>query len=509
MTQPQAAHAIHFDQQHYDELTARSQYLRAWQYAESCWGPIGSWRDSQQLNAAIILLSHLGADRDSDAVLLRSWRRFPQDAELCLKVLCYKLNRFGPIIAERFSDLHQQLLQQLADPSDILAVAVCCQSSRKNFVEARQLLQQARDMNTGNNWLDRIELMLLREQQLYAEELCLAQQMLQRQPRVSLVLDAARALVRNQQSAEAMQLLAEYAEKFQSCRIWAEYTAIAARLMLWSQCQWAIAGFRALQPNPDRDDSDLLWSSQGKIELAEGDKTAALFCFSQTRHPYYRKIHQNLQHWQEQGEMIKLLPVPHERQGHLTCAPATMAALCSFWQQPFSQQQIAEKICFDGTPETLERQWLLDHGFAYIEFELTAELTFQLIDAGLPFALVTTSGFSSHLQAVVGYHKGLGIAYLMDPSRDYTSEFQLEAGLAAEAAAGPRAMVFVPMQHADLLIPFKSKISALYVLNNHFRVAMQANQLSVAADWLQQMRKLDEQHRLTLVGIFLVLASRF
>ena len=56
--------------------------------------------------------------------------------------------------------------------------------------------------------------MLLREQQLYAEELCLAQQMLQCQPRVTLVLDAARAMVRNQQSAEAMQLLAEYAEKY-------------------------------------------------------------------------------------------------------------------------------------------------------------------------------------------------------------------------------------------------------------------------------------------------------
>lgn len=493
-------HQVVFDQSHYDDLTERSQYLTAWQYAQSCWGPITGWRDSAQINAAIILLSHLGSDRDSDAILLRSWRRFGQDPELCLKVLCYKLNRFGPIIAERFMSQHQPLLQQLADQSDVFAVRVCCQSARKNFLEARALLQQGREVNPTNSWLDRIELMLLREQLLHSEELSLAQRLLAEKPRVSLVLDVARAFVRTQQSAAALELLGAYAEKFQSCRIWAEYIAIAARLMLWSQCQWAIDGFRVLQPMPDRDDSDLLWSSQGKIALAAADKTKALFCFSQTRHPYYRKIHHNLQQWQAQGEMSKLLPVPHERQGHLTCAPATMAALCHYWQQPFSQQYIAEKICYDGTPETLERQWLTEHGFAYIEVELTADLTYQLIDAGLPFALVTTSGFSSHLQAVVGYHKGLGIAYLMDPSRDYTSEFQLESGLAAEAAFGPRAMVFVPVAEADRLLPFSNLSTDLYVLHDHFSRAMQANRLSDASTYLQQMQQCNAGHRLTLIA---------
>ena len=72
-------HQVVFDQSHYDDLTERSQYLTAWQYAQSCWGPIAGWRDSAQINAAIILLIHLGADRYSDAILLRSWRRFGQD----------------------------------------------------------------------------------------------------------------------------------------------------------------------------------------------------------------------------------------------------------------------------------------------------------------------------------------------------------------------------------------------------------------------------------------------
>ncbi|MBU2428402.1 MAG: tetratricopeptide repeat protein [Gammaproteobacteria bacterium] len=491
---------ILFDESHYDDLIERCQFLTAWQYCVSCWGPVTEWGEIKQRHVAIILFSQLGVDRDSDAVLLRSWRRFPADPELCLKVLCYKLNRFGPIIAERFSAKHQTILQQLSDPSDLLAVEVCCQSSRKNYVEARMLLQKAREISRDNSWLDRIELTLLRDQQLYAEELHLAQQLLQRRPRVSLVLDVARALVRNQQSTEALSLLADYAVQFQSCRVWYEYIVIASRLMAWPQCQWAIDGYRTLQPQPDRDDRDLIWSSQGKIALAQGDKATAIKCYSQTRHPYYRNSHQNLQQWHEQGEMIKLLPVPHERQGHLTCAPATMAALTRYWQMPSSQQSIAEQICFDGTPDTLERKWLTEHGFAYIELELTAALTYQLIDAGLPFALVTTSGFSSHLQAVVGYHKGLGIAYLMDPSRDYTSEFQLESGLTDEAAFGPRALIFVPKQQADLLQPFKNNTSELYVLYDRFSLAMQSNHLAEACGWLQQLCQQDPQHRLTLIA---------
>jgi len=494
------SHDAQYSQSHYESLTEQGRYLDAMRYCQGFWGPLHHWREPIQLEAAIVLLGHLGRDRDSDAAMLRGWRRFPKNADFCCKYAFFLLNRFGPIRAEIFAEKHHQLLSAVSDATDYAVLQICLQATRKNFVEAKELLAQARQLAPENSWLDRIELMLLRDQLLFAEELTLAQSLLKLKPRVSLVLDTARAMVRQQQSLAAMQLLADYAPLMQSCRLWAELIHISARLMAWPECEHAIAGYRQLQMSPDRDDQDLIFSSLGRIALASGDKSAAVAAFSQTKHPYYRQVEQNILQWQGDGKMMQLLAVVHERQGPLTCAPATMAALCRFFGVAASQQNIAEKICYNGTPETLERQWLRDNGFAYIELDLTPELTFSLIDAGLPFALVTTQGFSSHLQAVIGYNRGLGIAYLMDPSRDFTSEIQLVAGLTAEAANGPRAMVFVPVAEAQRLAAFESDVTALYRLCADFTEAREVNQLPKAAALLAQMQQIAPEHRLTLMA---------
>ncbi len=493
------SHDAQYSQSHYDTLIEQGQYLDAMHYCQVFWGHLNNWRDPIQLDAAIVLLGHLGRDRDSDAAMLRGWRRFPNNPDFCCKYAFFLVNRLGPIKAELFAEQHHQLLSAVSDATDYLVLQICLQATRKNFVEAKELFAKARELAPNHTWLDRIELMLLRDQLLFDEELALAQSLLALKPRVSLVLDTARAMVRKQQSHAAMQLLAQYAPSMQSCRLWAELINVSARLMEWSQCEQAIAGYRQLQTSPDRDDQDLIYSSLGRIALASGDKTAAIAAFSATKHPYYRQVEQNISQWQGDGQLMQLLAVEHERQGHLTCAPATMAALCRFFGVEASQTSIAEKICYNGTPDSLERQWLRDNGFTYIELDLTPELTFALIDAGLPFALVTTQGFSSHLQAVIGYNRGLGIAYLMDPSRDFTSEIQLVAGLTAEAANGPRAMVFVPQAQAQRLAAFESEVTALYRLYADFTEAREVNQLTKAASLLAQMQQLAPEHRLTLM----------
>lgn len=482
----------------YDALIEQGRYFDALHYAESCWGVLSTWRSEPQLEVAITVLSHLGRDRDSDAVMLRAWRRFPKNADFCAKYAFYLLNNLGPIRAEVFAEQQHDLLASANDPTDYLVLKLCLQATRKNFVEAKALLEQARQFSPNSSWLDRIELMLLRDQLLFDEELALAERLLKTKPRVTVVLDNARALVRKQQSQAAMHLLAQYAPRMQSCRLWAELIHIAARLMDWQQCQQAIAGFLRLQKVPDRDEHDLIYSSLGRIALAAGNKEQALIEFAKTKHPYYRQVEQNVRQWQGDGQMMRLLAVPHERQGHLTCAPATMSALCRYFGVEASQQSIAEQICYNGTPETLERQWLVNNGFAYVELDLTPELTIALIDADLPFALVTTHGFSSHLQAVIGYHRGLGIAYLMDPSRDYTTELQLVGGLNAEGAHGPRAMVFVPKAQSARLDCFQSEVTQLYDLYAKFSVACDANQLPQASEWSAQMQQLAPEHRLTL-----------
>ena len=222
-------------QAHCDDLIEQGLYWEAFQYAEQAWGPLASWRTEAQLDVAITVLSHLGRDRDSDAVMLRAWRRYPQNVEFCVKYAFFLLNAQGPIRAELFAEQQQALLNSANDQTDHLVLQLSLQAARKNFVDAKSLLARARQLSPDSTWLDRIELMLLREQQRFDEELALSTRLLQVKPRASIVVAHARALVRNQQSAEAMRVLAHYAPQMQSCRVWSQLIHISARLMAWPQ----------------------------------------------------------------------------------------------------------------------------------------------------------------------------------------------------------------------------------------------------------------------------------
>ena len=76
------------------------------------------------------------------------------------------------------------------------------------------------------------------------------------------------------------------------------------------------------------------------------------------------------------------LNVGFVRQHYATCAPATLAAICRYWGHPFDHLEVAESICYDGTPDHNERHWVEEHGFLAREFRVTWESSQALIDAG-------------------------------------------------------------------------------------------------------------------------------
>src|SRR4029078_11346090 len=83
------------------------------------------------------------------------------------------------------------------------------------------------------------------------------------------------------------------------------------------------------------------------------------------------------------------LKVGFVRQHHMTCAPATLSAISRFWSMPADHLEVAEAICYDGTPAHSERRWAEDHGWATVEFSVTWDAARALIDRGVPFTLTT------------------------------------------------------------------------------------------------------------------------
>src|SRR4029079_8951598 len=89
------------------------------------------------------------------------------------------------------------------------------------------------------------------------------------------------------------------------------------------------------------------------------------------------------------GQRRVILDVGFVRQHHMTCAPATLSALSRFWSKPAGHLELAEAICYDGTPAHSERNWAIKNGWIAREFRVTWDNARALIDRKIPFTLTT------------------------------------------------------------------------------------------------------------------------
>jgi hypothetical protein len=68
------------------------------------------------------------------------------------------------------------------------------------------------------------------------------------------------------------------------------------------------------------------------------------------------------------------------QQRHRTCGPATLTAISRFWSREVEQIEIAEEICYDGTPAHSERAWTERNGWTTREFTVTRDSAMTLLD---------------------------------------------------------------------------------------------------------------------------------
>ncbi len=414
-----------------DTLIKHDQYLSALELAESHYGPWTTWRDPATVKIAIRILSHLGNDRAVTALQLIGWRRFPKDADFCQHYLFHLLSSHGPIVMERQLQRHRVLHGQgeMGELDNQLADAVLL-LERKDVDGAEPLIDAVLAQQPNYLWARRLKVSLLDTRDDKVAFLAAAEALFSERPTLSTLNLWVSALRKNQQLEQARDVLWTHAAGFQSVRPYRQLITLCQKLNDFSGMAKALDCYQALLRHPDRDESTILAAAKARLALYHGDLAAAREHMARANGSYYHQLHQHLQAATVADIRPVVLPVPHEQQGHLTCAPATMTALCRYFGYEVSQQEIIQAICYDGTPDVLERRWLTQHGFCYIERTLTPQLCYQLIDAKLPFAFVTTSGSTSHLQAVIGYHKALGVALLMDPGLDTPVEYLLAEGLA-------------------------------------------------------------------------------
>jgi tetratricopeptide (TPR) repeat protein len=262
--------------------------------------------------------------------------------------------------------------------------------------------------------------------------------------------------------------------------------------------------FENLTPLAERSAREWLLSKRAACASLSGNYAEALEYITEIDHPYFANVRERLEGFvkSDGGRQPRkgLLQVPFIRQHHMTCAPATLAAISRYWGIPAEHLAVAEEICYDGTPWHSERQWAERNGFEIREFTIEPDSMMALIERGIPSTLTTSDAANGHLQALVGFDEALGTMLIRDPFVTPMIEANAEDFLESQKAVGPRGMAMVPTSEAHRFegLPFLD--AELYDLYHRFHIELDQHDRDAALAIFENMKAIAPDHRLFLMA---------
>lgn len=437
---------------------------------------------------AVRALRQLGADRGSDALALRLGRQTPGHAGARLAWLRvvvarnlhagwqalrrYPLDKGAPAgeQAERLS-LEGLWLAMLHDDAAALA-----------------LQRRALDLAPENPWLWVEHSYALTQGDRYEDALQAASRALALAPGYRTgVLQAARLLQLLHRGAEARALLEPVlAETGNAAFAW-QLFALADEDQRHDDALALLDAIERGQPRAEP-------SALGQLAARRADVLLALGRLDEAREQaasvpgtgFYSRLAERLAAASEAVPRV-LLPMAMVRQHWMTCAPATLTALARWWGRGADHVEVAQAICYDGTPQASERAWAEAQGFVVRECRLDLPTAHALIDAGVPFALATQEVGGGHLQAVVGYDRLRGTLLIRDPSLALHAEYEAETLLQQQQSNGPRALVLVPPEHRARLDGIVLPEAAAWDQGHALLAALQRHDRPAALTALQRL----------------------
>ena len=228
-----------------------------------------------------------------------------------------------------------------------------------------------------------------------------------------------------------------------------------------------------------------------------GDVERALEQARLSSSPQYRAFVERIESGKHETRRTQLA-VAFVRQHHMTCAPATLTAISRYWSKPADHLEVAEDICYDGTPHASERQWAVEHGFVAREFRVTWECAQALVDRGVPFTLTTVHPASAHLQAVTGYDAVRGTLLIRDPTVPSQGEFAEKPFFEWSAANGPRGMLMVPVEQAQRIADLNLPEAELYDVLHEVQCALTEHRRDDAVSLCTRLSTMAPGHRIVL-----------
>lgn len=481
------------------ELYDRGLYHQAYQ-AGSEYGPIKDWDGPRGRMISSRLASHLGAPRLSRLQRIRAWRKYPNDPEVLYYHAYTVLGTKGPLGTWKF-------LNEVTFPDDASkdlqsswhAMHAQVLAELRDFDAAEEWLKRAEDIAPDNPWVHSTWSSLLETEDRYADALAAAERALGLVPWYRPAVQAkGHLLTLMGQDDQAYEFLKDACNRLESAAIYYQLIAVLLEREAYHELSDAVQRIDELTPLTESEFTKSNAALRSLIAYRLGDLDTAIRFAQDSNDKFESKLAERLADPARRPGRRVHLPVGFVRQHHKTCVPATLTAISQFWSMPAEHLSIAEAICYDGTTDYNERLWATKHGWHTREFTLTEQSAYQLIDAGIPFTLTTTSPTGGHLQAVIGYDSLRGTLIIRDPFHRVWSEGFTDSIIEAYQAFGPRGMALVPIEQRSKLDAIDLPDADLWDELHQIGAALELNQRENAEVVFKRLQAKAPEHRVTI-----------
>ncbi len=484
-----------------EELIKEDQMLTIWNKIEG-YRPLAEWPAGEPRRMAALIASRLGDRRLSvvlDYLNYRTHRNHPKFAlyyhysRLVMATQPVVIKAIDVILGQSRSEMEPELL------ADYLVYKAWLLATVKDFGRANILVEEAKDVAPEYAWVYVQESDILEKQDRYEEANRAVDYALRLRPLYhAAILRKETALIQLNRDDEAMELLMRANAR-------AEHGVYGLRLQhLYSEREdhekmlWALGEYERFSPMLPDKSKEWLSGRRGDCYYLAGNYESALECYSKFEKGFYKTVHGHLKKNIEGAHRRIKLDVPFVRQHDMTCAPATLASLSKYYGKEHDHLEIAEAICYDGTPWHKERTWAESNGFSVFEFRFTEEVTKVLIDRELPFTLSTHAVTSAHLQACIGYDSRLGLAIIRDPTNRHYGEMLFEDLVREHPVFGPRGMLFVPEEELDKVEGIDFPDQTIYDERHALMLALDAHDEFKMMEAISTLRAIGGEHALVI-----------
>jgi cellulose synthase operon protein C len=482
------------------QLLNEGRALDAWTLVKDL-APLGDWVKAGPLPAfyASRLYAWLGDVGRSDAIDRVARRRYPESAEVFLRSLSVTGRREGPLaVLELMRDPKRHPALEDRHRFFLLNLEADYWSYWSDFDRALACLDEAERLQPGH---DRTRLnrasVLMRADRRQEAEVWVREAMRIRPGNVSAPRMLANLLRSAGQEEEARKVLEEAMARVQDADIVLALANWHSEHGNYTEALRLSEEYERMVPLADHAAKRWLAGWRAFRYYLAKDYGAALEQAALSPKCFMAEIADRLR-MDAPGQRVRLA-VPFVKQDRRTCGPATLAAICRFYGDAAEHVEIADAICYDGTPDHSERHWAEERGYVVREFRVTPETVRALIDRGFPFTLTTVEPASAHLQAVMGYDSKADTLLVREPGWADDAEYRMEI-LKSYAFSGPRGMVLVPPEKRALLEEVTLPEAELYDGLHRLQRALHENHRETAVGLLEELRTAAPGHRLTLLA---------